>query len=78
MISPLGSYFHNSIYPQLSLVTHQSYIHLEFEASEFFDTDPDSLPLEVQQIARWMNVLTAALLIRVRNDIGISTTCREE
>ncbi len=68
-ISPLGSFFHNSIYPPLSLVAHQSYAHLEQEASDFHDADDSNLSSRVEQLGRWLDVLTAALIVRVRNEI---------
>lgn len=71
-ISPLGSFFHSSIYPPLSLVTHQSYTHLEDEASSFEDRALPDLSARVKQLGRWLDVLTAALVLRVRNDIGIN------
>lgn len=70
-ISPLGSFFHSSIYPLLSLVAHQSYIHLDDESSGFGDSHlPDSAG-RVKQLGRWLDLLTAALVFRIRNDIGI-------
>lgn len=71
-ISPLGSFFHSSIYPPLSLVAHQSYVHLEDEASSFGDSDLSDSPGRVKQLGRWLDVLTAALVVRVRNDIGMN------
>lgn len=69
-VSPLGSLFHDLLYPPLSLVAHQSYIYLENEASEFGDP-PNDPPSRAAQLGRWLDVLTAALVLRVRNDIGI-------
>jgi len=71
-VSPLGSFFHRSIYPPLSLVAHQSYAYLEYEASDFHDADPVDLPSHVEQLGRWLDVLTAALSARIRNEVGIS------
>ncbi|NNG71115.1 hypothetical protein HLI18_14485 [Rhizobium laguerreae] len=68
-ISPLGLYFHESIYPELSLVAHQSYRHLEYEAEGFNESDPGPLS-STTQLGRWLDILTAELLIRVRNDVG--------
>jgi len=71
-ISPLGSFFHSSIYPPLSLVVHQSYVHLDDEASGFSDSDLPDPAARVKQLGRWLDVLTAALVVRVRNYLGIS------
>lgn len=70
-VSPLGSFFHSSIYPPLSLVAHQSYIHLESELSSFEETEATDCFGRLKQLGRWLDVLTAALVVRVRNDIGI-------
>jgi hypothetical protein len=72
-ISPLGSFFHNLIYPPLCRVAHQSYSHLEQEASEFNVDDPPMPASRTDQLARWIDVLTAALVLRVENDVGVGT-----
>jgi hypothetical protein len=72
-VSPLGSFFHSSIYPWLSLVAHQSYGLLQYEASDFHGADPPDPPPVVEQLGRWLDALTAALLVRIRNDVGITT-----
>lgn len=69
-ISPLGSTFHNWIYPPLSLVSHQSYGHIEMEATGFSTEAPDDDPKSVQQLGRWLDLITAALVVRVQNEIG--------
>jgi hypothetical protein len=71
-ISPLGSFFHSTIYPPLSLVAHQSYGHLEEEASSFGETNLPDSPSRVKQLGRWLDVLTTALVLRVRNDISFN------
>lgn len=70
-ISPLGSFFHKVIYPSLSLVVHQSYVYLEDDAS-FDDPSPDDAQDEsyLAQLSRVLDVLTAALVFRIRNDVG--------
>ncbi|MBV8121604.1 MAG: hypothetical protein JO081_16890 [Alphaproteobacteria bacterium] len=70
-VSPLGCFFHSSIYPPLSLVAHQSYMHLEHEAVSFDDNDLSDISARVKQLGRWLDILTAALLVRVRNDVGL-------
>ena len=72
-VSPLGSSFHTLIYPWLSLVAHQSYGFLQYEASDFRDADFLDPRSDVGQLGRWLDILTAALLVRIRNDIGIAT-----
>lgn len=70
-ISPLGSSFHDLIYPPLSLVVHQSYSHLQNEASAFDDEVPDDFQWHVEQLGRWLDVLTAAIVARIGNDVGV-------
>lgn len=69
-LSPLGQSYHDLIYPPLSLISHQAYGNVEKEASSFDDefgvSDMDEI-----QIGRWLSTLSAALLSRIRNDIGI-------
>ena len=60
---------HESIYPELSLVAHQSYRHLEYEAEGFNELDSEPLS-SAEQLARWLDILTTELLVRVRNDVG--------
>ncbi len=69
-VSPLGSFFHASVYPSLSLIAHQSYAYLEREASDFRSADEPDPTSVVEQIGRWLDVLTAALLVRISNEIG--------
>jgi hypothetical protein len=71
-ISPLGPSFHDLIYPPLSLVVHQSYDHLQQEASAFDDAIPDDLPWHVNQLGRWLDVVTAAIVLRIRNEVGMA------
>lgn len=69
-VSPLGSFFHNVVYPPLSRIAHQSYAYLEYEAADFYSEDQPDPPSRVKQIGRWLDVLTATMLVRVRNDMG--------
>lgn len=69
-ISPLGPRFHNRIYPPLSLVVHQSYSHLEYEASDFNEIVTESED-RVSKIGRWLDLITASLVVRVRNEVGL-------
>ena len=70
-ISPLGSLYHNLVYPELSLVAHQSYRYLERDARGFGQKAEPEDSSVLEPLGRWLNVLTAALLIRVENDVGI-------
>lgn len=70
-LSPLGATFHKFMYPASSLVVHQSYRHLEFEASAFDDLESTETIFTEPQLVRYLDVLTAALLIRIRNDVGL-------
>jgi hypothetical protein len=69
-IGPLGEHYHQSIYPALSLIAHQSYAYLEREASSFGVENLDQ-DRAGQQLAVWLNILTAALLSRIANDVGL-------
>lgn len=69
-VSPLGTMFHDIVYPPLSLVVHQSYAHIEGEASEFLEDDISEDGVEVNQLGRWLSFLTAALVVRVQNEVG--------
>ena len=73
-ISPLGLLFHNIVYPELSLIAHQSYIFLERDAKDFQPSEKLEDPSDLETFGRWINILTAALLIRVENDVGITPT----
>lgn len=70
-LSPLGSWFHNAVYPSLSLIVHQSYSGIELEANNF-----DAEIAESEErfsdalLVRCLDMLTAALLARVENDVG--------
>ncbi len=70
-LSPLGTRFHSLMYPSLSLIAHQSYQHLELEASAFDSEEPAEKSLSDAQLTRCLDLLTTALLIRVRNDVGL-------
>lgn len=69
-LSPLGQPYHDLIYPPLSLISHQAYGNVEKEASSFDDEFRVS-DMNARQIGRWLSTLSAALLSRIRNDIGI-------
>jgi hypothetical protein len=69
-LSPLGPLYHDHAYPILSLIMHQSYDGIEAEACSF-DDDGSSSPVSHAQICRWLDFLTAALLTRVGNDVGV-------
>lgn len=68
-LSPLGPIYHNHAYPMLSLIMHQSYFGIEREASSFDEHTPPN-PVSDAQICRWLDLITATLLTRVRNDVG--------
>lgn len=68
-LSPLGPIYHNHAYPMLSLVMHQSYFGIEEEACSFDDHKSPN-PVSDAQICRWLDLITAALLARVKNDVG--------
>ena len=72
-ISPLGNVFHDWIYPPLSLISHQSYGNIEFEASSFSDEPLSDDAGRVKQLGTWLNCITAALVFRVRNEIGLES-----
>lgn len=69
-LSPLGPAFHKALYPPLSLVVHQSYWHLQ-EESVSFDEAPSGSVLEKVQLIQYLDFLTAALLTRVGNEVGL-------
>ena len=69
-VSPLGSIFHNAVYPPLSLIAHQSYTYVEHEAADFYFTDQPDPPSRVEQIGRWLDVLTATMIVRIKNETG--------
>lgn len=70
-LSPLGSWFHNAIYPSLSLIVHQSYSGVELEAGNFDATIEESEErFSNDLLVRCLDMLTAALLLRVENDVG--------
>jgi hypothetical protein len=69
-LSPLGSIFHSMVYPPLSLVSHQSYSNLEAEAVTFSDTVTDAPPERVRQLGRWLDAITTAMVVRIRDDAG--------
>lgn len=70
-ISPLGAEFHRRIYPSLSLVVHQSYESMEIEANDFLDESTQDLGDEIRHYGQCLNVITTALVKRVRNEVGI-------
>jgi hypothetical protein len=69
-ISPLGAMLHEIVYPTLSFVAHQSYMHLREEGSEFLDYEGRDNSRQIAQIGRWLDFITAALVVRVRNEVG--------
>lgn len=69
-ICPLGTLFHNAAYPALSLVVHQSYGNIEKYSSSFYDGEQTLRKEDELQLCRWLDFLTAAILIRVRNEVG--------
>jgi hypothetical protein len=72
-ISPLGPRFHNLIYPPLSLTVHQSYGNLENEASSFDDNEISDFASYATHLGRWMDVLTAAIVCRIQNEVGLGS-----
>lgn len=70
-LSPLGSWFHNAVYPSLSLIVHQSYSGVEMEANNF-DVEVEESDERFSDVilVKCLDMLTAALLTRVNNDIG--------
>ncbi|MEP9368144.1 hypothetical protein [Xanthobacter sp. VNH20] len=71
-ISPLGEYFHDIAYPPLSWVAHQSYGVLERESLHFEEEAPEDNPGQIRTLLNWLNVITTALVLRARNDVGCS------
>jgi len=69
-VSPLGSIYHDIVYPPLSLVAHQSYQNIERESQSFLDSSDLLTPLPPAKLVLWMNVITYALISRVQSDIG--------
>lgn len=70
-LSPLGSWFHNAIYPSLSLIVHQSYSGVELEANNFAaDIEESEERFSDVRLVQCLDMLTAALLTRVENDVG--------
>ena len=72
-LSPLGQFYHKAVYPGLSLVAHQSYAHLEREASFRVDTVSQS-PLPEGTLGHWLDIITASLIVRVRNEVGVPSS----
>jgi hypothetical protein len=67
-VSVLGRQFYDSIYAPLSRVVHQSYAYIEREADSF-EEEPDDAE-SVDHLMSCLNVLTAALVERVLNEVG--------
>lgn len=70
-LSPLGLRFHAAVYPPLSLVAHQSYANIEKHASGFDDCVQELSETDERQLSRWLDLLTAAILTRAENEIGL-------
>lgn len=68
-VSTLGDRFYRAIYAPLSRVAHQSYTYIEREAPTFAD-EPDDEE-SVSRLALCLNVLTAGLVERVLNEVGV-------
>ncbi|MBD8641116.1 hypothetical protein [Sphingomonas sp. CFBP 13733] len=70
-LSPLGDWFHDAIYHSLSLVVHQSYSELELEAGNFaHDVEQSQENFSDRRLVQCLDMLTAALLTRVSNEVG--------
>lgn len=69
-LSPLGTLYHTSLYPPLSLVVHQSYANIEKHALGFEECTQDLSELDEKQLSRWLDLLTATIVVRVRNEVG--------
>src|SRR5690606_33551986 len=68
-ISSLTEQFYRMFYPQFSLITHQSYSGVEADSTrQDGDGGDDAF---VAQLGRWLDAITTALLICVRNDVGM-------
>lgn len=68
LLTPLGSSFYENVYGFLSLAAHQSYSYTQREGSSFLEQEDER---EVAStIAQHVNFITAALLKRVRNEVG--------
>jgi hypothetical protein len=72
-VSPLGTLYHDIVYPPLSLIAHQSYRNIEREAYSFTDFSEPAHPMPAEKLVIWINVVTTALLKRVQNDIGVAS-----
>ncbi len=69
-LSPLGIKFYESVYSRLSLVTHQSYVHMEREASSFDEYEDEDQEPRLKHISLWINIITTVLLERILNEVG--------
>jgi hypothetical protein len=63
--------FHKKIYPRLSLVAHQSYGYLERESVDFDDNYLTEPAWRTEAVHQYLNVITASILLRIRNDVGL-------
>jgi hypothetical protein len=71
-ISPLGAHFHELVYPWLSFAAHQDYGTTQEHSSlleHSFDESEANLP---DKLVLWIDVITAALVVRVLADVGSS------
>jgi len=71
IISPLGEKIHRDIYAGLSSISHQSYVYLEHEASNFWEAEPPEQLLTRHRAAQIVDMVSYALISRVANDVGI-------
>jgi len=69
-ISPLGDMFHDITYPRLSSVVHQHYGHLERNTMDVGSEATPPEPEMVRILYRWIDVITASILIIVQNEVG--------
>ena len=71
IISPLGERIHRDIYAGLSSISHQSYVYLEHEASNFWEAEPPEQLLTRHRVAQIVDMVSYALISRVANEVGI-------
>ena len=71
-LSPLGEYFYRNFYPKSSFISHQYYSNIELEADDFSEEYPLDRTSQITQLGRWLDAITAALVSRIRNEVGVS------
>ncbi|MGZ8286678.1 MAG: hypothetical protein ACXW27_09730 [Allosphingosinicella sp.] len=72
-LSPLGTVVHSLLYPPLSLVSHQTYGNVESEADSFHDAPTKNSETRTRQLGRWLDAITTAMVLRIRDDTGGAT-----